>query len=371
MSKVLKILFVTLAAFFTFAGSVQAQEVTVTGIGIDKNEAVRNASRLAVEQVAGVYIDSKTLMKDLIIQLDEVYKKSQGFIKKIQILNEEKLSDSTYRVKAKIEVDTSPDSKLIDELTMIMQLNDPRIIVLVFDGKKNSSTRYETAEEFLQEKLLDLGFSHILESEFVVRLNNSELLKNIEENKRGFFKGRKDNVADYLVIGKIENITSNVAIPNYSGHGMQSTNLQSTKTSMNVEIIKYDTGEIVGNFIADGAAVENTSELSKAASIRNVSGIAAEKLAETFKKFSAKTAQGITFTITAANESKLQQIINELRELGMVDGVYFREQKKNCVVLSVESSQKPYTIVNALKSRTKLGVFVENVTNSTCTLKVN
>ena len=34
MSKVLKILFVTLAAFFTFTGNVQAQEVTVTGIGI-------------------------------------------------------------------------------------------------------------------------------------------------------------------------------------------------------------------------------------------------------------------------------------------------------------------------------------------------
>ena len=66
-----KILLTFLWILLTF-GSVQAKEVTVTGMGIDRDSAVRDATRLAVEKVVGTFIDSRTLMQDLIIQFDEV-----------------------------------------------------------------------------------------------------------------------------------------------------------------------------------------------------------------------------------------------------------------------------------------------------------
>ena len=346
-------------------GNAAAQEVTVTGMGADKNEAVKDASRLAVEQVVGTYIDSRTLMKDLMIQLDEVFKKSNGYIKNIQILKEEQLNDSTYRVQAKIDVDTTPDGKLIDELTMLMQLNDPRIAVLVFNSVGN--TRNEIAEEFLNEKLLSMNFSHILNSSIVVKQNDAALLENISKNTAGLFKGNKDNAADYLVIGKLSSNSNQVFVPSYEG--MKTTNLHNTKSTLKVEVIKYDTGEIVGTFIADGNAV-GMSERAGDESLRNASTVAAEKLAETFKKFSSKTSQGITFTIQATNDLKLQQVINELRSIGIIDSFYIREQKKNFAVLSVESAQNPNAIVTALKGRTKLKINVESVTNSACKLRV-
>lgn len=352
-------------------GNVAAQEVVVVGMGADKNEALRDASRLAVEQVVGTYIDSRTLMKDLQIQLDEVYKKSQGYVKNIKILNEEKISDSLYRVQAKIDVDTTPDGKLIDEITMLMQLNDPRIAVFVFDMKAGSSTRYEIAEEILNEKLLEMNFSHILNSSVVVKQNDTALLNSFATNKQGFFKGKKDNAADYLIIGKCNKISNPVSIPQYGKSGMLKTDLTNVTTTLTVEVIKYDSGEIVGTFTADGTGIGNNEKLAELESIKNSSAVAAEKLAETFKKFSSKTTQGMTFTITATNDAKLQEIINELRSMGIIDNVFIREQKKFTAVLSVESAQKPHSIVTALKERTELGVFVESITNSTCKLKVN
>ncbi len=343
-------------------GNVAAQEVTVVGMGLDKNEALRDASRLAVEQVVGTYIDSRTLMQDLRIQLDEVFKKSQGYIKNIQILAEEKISDSLYRVQAKIDVDTTPDDKLIDEITMLMQLNDPRIAVLVFDISDGKTARYEMAEGFLNEKLTGMNFSHILNSSMVAALNDANFLWNLANN--GTFQGRKDNAADYLVLGKCNSIKNSVFVPNPEGP-MIETKFQNCKSTLKVEVLKYDTGEIVGTFITDGSAVGNTEERAKDESLRNVSAAAAEKLAETFKKFSAKATQSINFTIQATNNSKLQQIINDLRSLGIVDSVYIREQKQNSAVLSVESSQKPNTIVTALRGRTKLKINVEEITNST------
>ncbi len=347
-------------------GNVAAQEVTVVGMGADKNEALRDASRLAVEQVVGTYIDSRTLMQDLKIQLDEVFKKSNGYIKNIQILAEEKISDSLYRVQAKIDVDTTPDGKLIDEITMLMQLNDPRIAVLVFDISDGKTARYEIAEGFLNEKLIGMNFSHILNSSMVAALNDAKFLNHLANN--GTFQGRNDNAADYLVLGKCKNLKNPVLVPTYDG--MKETNLKNFKSTLKVEVLKYDTGEIVGTFIADGSAVGITEERAKDESLRNVSAAAAEKLAETFKKFSAKATQSINFTITATNNSKLQQIINDLRSLGIVDSVYIREQKETSAVLSVESSQKPNTIVTALRGRTKLKINVEEITNSACKLKV-
>lgn len=365
-----KFLSATVAFCCIFLTEVSAQEVTVTGMGADKNEALRDAARLAVEQVVGTYIDSRTLMKDLMIQLDEVYKKSQGYVKNIQILKEEKIGDSLYRVQAKIDVDTTPDGKLIDEITMLMQLNDPRIAVFVFNMKGGSATRYEIAEEILNEKLLEMNFSHILNSSVVIKQNDAALLNNLSANKQGLFKGKKDNAADYLVVGKCETIPQNIKIPDFGNSGMKSTDLINARTILKVEVLKYDTGEIVGTFTADGSGIANDEKLAEREGVKNSAAVAAEKLAETFKKFSSKTTQGMTFTITATTDAKLQQFINELRGLGMVDNVFIRGQKKISAVLSVESAQKPHSIVEALKGRTTLGIFVESITNSTCKLKV-
>lgn len=361
-----KILPTVVTIFLIFFGNVSAQEVTVIGMGTDKNDALRDASRLAVEQVIGTYIDSRTLMKDLIIQLDEVYKKSQGYIKNIQILNEEKVNNSLYRVQAKIDVDTTPDGKLIDEITMLLQLNDPRIAVLVFKTENGNSVRNEIAEGILNEKLIAMNFSHVLNSSMVARLNNAALLGNLALS--GTFSGSQDNAADYLVLVKYRSSSNPVKVPTYDG--LQYTDFHNGKTELKVEIIKYDTGEIIGTFTINGSAVANDTENAKNDSTTKAATAAAEKLAETFKKFSSKVTQSLTFTITATNDSKLQQIINELRSLGIVDGVYIREQKKNRAVLSVDSSQKPNTIVTALKGRTVLKIEVESVTNSACKLKV-
>ena len=227
-----KFLSMAAAIFFISLNPVAAQEVTVIGMGADKNEALRDASRLAVEQVVGTYIDSRTLMNNLMIQLDEVFKKSGGYIKNIQILKEDQLNDSTYRIQAKIDVDTTPDGKLIDELTMLMQLNDPRIAVVVFDSGKGNQTRNDLAETFLNEKLLSMNFSHILNSSMVTKLSNTALLKNILSNSQKNYTGEKDNALDYLVIGNYSSMHNKILVPNSNtAMSMDETNLTNAKSN--------------------------------------------------------------------------------------------------------------------------------------------
>ena len=167
-----KILSVALLGFLSF-GTANAQVVTVTGMGLDRESAIRDASRNAVEQVVGTFIDSKVLMSDLIIQLDEVYKKSQGFVKDIKILSEGKSDDSAYKVQARIDVDTNPDADLMNNITMLLNLNDPRIAVVIL--QQGSSEHEIEAETAINSKLLEMGFSHVVDAEHLIKLQDANL----------------------------------------------------------------------------------------------------------------------------------------------------------------------------------------------------
>ncbi len=96
-----------------------AQQVTVDGVGTDKEGAVRDAMRNAVETVVGTMIDSRTLIDKNVVALDEIYSKSQGFVKDIKILQESQ-SGGMYRVRASVDVNTSPDTQLMNRLQMMM-----------------------------------------------------------------------------------------------------------------------------------------------------------------------------------------------------------------------------------------------------------
>lgn len=346
-----------------------AQEVTVTGMGADKDAAIRDASRLAVEQVVGTFIDSRTLMHDLIIQMDDVYKKSHGFVKKIQVLREERLNTSAYRVTARIDVDTNPNGKLVDELTMLMRLNDPRITVIVFDGANGSASRNEPAEGILVEKLLNMNFSHVLHPNQVIKQTDAEFLNDIAAGNGGLFSGKKDNATDYLVVGKCNRISSPVTFPDYNTAEMMPSALINVRSSFKIDVIKYDTGEFIGTFSVEGKGVRPNEEHARQIADNAAMSSAAEKLGDTFRKFSSRTANGLTFTITASPDN-LDTIINSLRDIGAVDNIQIREHSGDKVVLNVETSAKPHEIVAMLKSRTKLGVFVEKMTASTCSLRI-
>ncbi len=352
-----KIFFMATLLLTMFFGKVSAQEVTVIGMGSDRDSAIRNAAQTAVEQVVGVYIDSKTLMEDLKIQLDEVYKKSQGFVKGIKILSEGKVDSSLYKVQARIDVDTSPNGKLIDELTMILQLNDPRIAVVVFNISNNPpNLRDVFAEGALSDKLLSLGFNHVVEAEV-----DSE--------------GKISNTnADYLVVGKYNSLTKNVVVPRFGSNQQNSadvdTGLKNVQVNLNLTVLKNDTGEKIGTFSVATNILHGDQNQGTQLAVAQVSAQAAEKLADTFKKFSSQPVQGLTFTISANNEENLNQCIEEIRELGMVNGVYIRGITGNEAVLTIDSAQKPHAIFTALKARTKLKISIANMSANSCRLNI-
>ena len=101
--------------------SAAAQQVVADGTGTDQESALRDASRNAVEQVVGTLVDSRTLVQNAAVQLDEIYTKSQGFVTDIKLLSQTKQAGMVH-VRARVDVNTNPDAQLMGQLNMLMML---------------------------------------------------------------------------------------------------------------------------------------------------------------------------------------------------------------------------------------------------------
>ena len=67
----------------------------------------------------------------------------------------------------------------------------------------------------------------------------------------------------------------------------------------------------------------------------------------------------------------LNELINDLKSLGVVENVYLREHQNGKAILSIDSTEKPNALVQMLRSKTKLGIFVASVTTNTIKISVS
>ncbi|MBF0226597.1 MAG: hypothetical protein HQK76_14170 [Desulfobacterales bacterium] len=86
------ILFALIGSFYSsvvFASST----VEVTGTGITKEDAIKDGLRIAVEEILGVYLVSKSQVKDAVIQYDIITTESAGFVESYKVLSTTKKED--------------------------------------------------------------------------------------------------------------------------------------------------------------------------------------------------------------------------------------------------------------------------------------
>ena len=81
------------------------QKVIATGLGINENQAIQNASKAAIQQVVGMYVLSDVLMKNSKLIKDEVLTQSNAYIKSFKVLNKTKDEDGLFEVEAVVEVE--------------------------------------------------------------------------------------------------------------------------------------------------------------------------------------------------------------------------------------------------------------------------
>lgn len=341
MNKIINLV----AACLMMTNVAFAQEVTVDGVGVDKDSAVRDAMRNAVENVIGTYIDSRTLVDKSVVALDEIYAKSQGFVKNINILGESKRSNE-YRVKARIDVDTNPNAQLMNKLNMIMLLNDPRIAVVVEyydDSNGRVHSKYPNiCEATMNNKLIELGFNHVVDS---------SVIKDEYQNVK-----TRNNETDYIAFGKLDINTEGVKIPNYrdlangsSYNPSVSTGLVKSLAELDVKIMKTDTQEIIGNFRVEANGMHGSANNTENKAVKQLGVSAAENLRKIFAMKAANVSKYMRVIVRTDNQDNIYKLEAALKKIGGVKEAFIRSYDNGKGIIEVDSDLKPTQIYRWLR----------------------
>ena len=367
MKKILIVLFLCMA----IAQTALAQTVTVDGVGVDRDSAMRDAARTAVEQVAGMYINSNTVVSNTAVELDEILSHAQGYVQNIQVISESNVGGE-YRVRANVDVNTDANSAFMKRLDAVMRLSDPRIGVVIlsddadldhsFDGLPGHDTILETA---LNERLLTVGFKHVVDVSLLSQLQDSSVLNAVYrgDSRLPYDGDASARPIDYLVIGRSHAEGYKVKLPNNQG-GYVETQMSSARTHLDLKIISFGTSTIIGTYSVDGQGVENSPALAARKSRQAAAGKAAEKLEQQFLKAAASGFSGIQLTVRANDFSLVEKLVRELKELRGVQDVYVRGTNAGKTTIDIASAQKPFTILQMLQRETDLSIFVESTSDS-------
>ena len=367
MKKILIALFLCMA----LAQTALAQTVTVDGVGVDRDSAMRDAARMAVEQVAGMYINSNTVVSNTSVEMDEILSHAQGYVQNITVISES-MNGGEYRVRASVDVNTDPNSAFMKRMDAVMRLSDPRIGVVIlsddadldhsFDGLPGHDTILETA---LNERLLTVGFKHVVDVNLLSQLQDSSVLNAVYrgDSRLPYDGDASARPIDYLVIGRSHAEGYKVKLPDNHG-GYVETQMSSARTHLDLKIISFGTSTIIGTYSVDGQGVENSPALAARKSRQAAAGKAAEKLEQQFLKAAASGFSGIQLTVRANDFSLVEKLVRELKELRGVQDVYVRGTSAGKTNIDIASAQKPFTILQMLQRETDLSIFVESTSDS-------
>jgi len=134
-------------------------EVTVVGQGMDKDEALRDALRKAVERGAGTFIFSQSETKDFALVRDTVLARSAGFVQKYDIVSQSTSPDGVVELKVRATVSVQG---VVDTwgvvTTMLKQMGRPKIMVAVGEKIGPQLQDVSTVQTRIEEMLLKSGF---------------------------------------------------------------------------------------------------------------------------------------------------------------------------------------------------------------------
>ncbi|XPS84816.1 hypothetical protein Dvar_28340 [Desulfosarcina variabilis str. Montpellier] len=116
-----------------------SQAVIVQGTGVSRANALTNAFRQAVEEAAGVFIETRTVVEYGELIKDEIVSHARGYVSHYHILNEKNESDGTYFIEIDATVDSGLINQHVEDLEILMSMTGhPKVVIFGIDDDMQS-----------------------------------------------------------------------------------------------------------------------------------------------------------------------------------------------------------------------------------------
>jgi len=160
-------------------------EVTVVGQGMDKDEALRDGKRKAVEYGAGTFIYSQSKTKDFVLIKDTVLARSAGFVQEVKVVSEKQTEDGVWELKlvCVVSVKGIEDTWGVVK-NLLKDMGRPKIMVFIDERIDKEVQDSSTVQTRIENLLLKSGFL-LVNREQLKDIDRRDIQAAIAEDKPG------------------------------------------------------------------------------------------------------------------------------------------------------------------------------------------
>jgi len=257
--------------------SQQITSITVEGIGaivkgdhaIAKDNAVNDALRKAVEQAVGTLVQAQTLVDKYQLISDEIYTKSQGYIKKYSVISERPdLNQGILKVTIQADVSIGDIKNDLNAIGLLLERkNKPRMMVIIDEKIGSAESGYSPnlseSETVIIQKFTEKGFNFVDQATVKKNIKRNMALQAIAGDDSAAAAIGLEYGAEAVIIGN--------AVAKLAGKGIAGTEMKSIHASVTARAVKADTGEILATASEKGATAHLDETVGGALAIKKAS----------------------------------------------------------------------------------------------------
>lgn len=330
-----------------------------------KRAALADAYKNALEKVVGIFISAKTMVDKAVTIQQNILGKTDGYIKKHDIIKEGKEADGLYHTKIRALISYQQIKNDLKELDVLQlsTVGNPRIAILLDEKIEGLEEQLTACSDAMAQLLLERGYKVVDRSELAaIRVaeamkellagNNEIALKPITE---------KLNV-EVVITGKA--MGSPLTAPALGG-------LISFRTTLMAKALKAQTGDILATVSAQGSGLDATKE---AAAQKAMSQLGKNAGTDFATRIAAELARKSTILVTVrglSNLNHLSEVKNILTKTIGVEEIYPRSFSSGTAEIEVKiKSATSNDLTNALVKNGSLKAHLVSQTQDSLEIKV-
>lgn len=346
-----------------------AKQITATGYGATATEAENDALRNAVENVMGTLIDSQTLVDKNVVVEDEIYSQSRGFVQNYNVQEKRQDIDGNWKVVINAEVDTNPNSQLMNQLTkmglIVNNLRNAKIAVIIPEQHLRYRIPDPAGETAVIKKFVDAGFPNIIDmSRERISYNkpfnlDGEQLANLASTMQ----------ADILVVG--EAFSEGVGdIGQFIGQRGKRTGAMSCKARVEAKMYIARTGQIIAADGTYGAAMDTSEAIASKKALQAAGEKMGDYLIEKLLNRASGNQQFVELVVIANDINTMNRLKMVLGSVAGVKNVNFNNYANGKGIMSVQYSGAPQTLFSKLQAEADFNLELREATYNTLTVQV-
>lgn len=357
--------------------AAQSVEVVAEGVGTivggdvarARDEALRDAYRVAIEQGVGVSIASRTDMKDFTVFYDKVVAQAGGYVQSYQLLGDYwQTPDGLMHVKIRARVARGDVRSDLQALGLLIDMmGNPVIMVLVDEQNLNMRQSTSLAETKIIEKLSAVRY-HLVDQKQVEAIKVSDTAKRAMQGDIAAAVTLGERfAADIVIVG---DVNSKFLTSTRTGN----VTFQSCTAFGTLRAILTQTAQIIWAETPQATKAHLQAEVAGLEAIKAMADDVASRLIWELPKRAGGGASGGTRTIqlivNGCSYSQMNQIMQALRDMRGVASANRRTFENNIAVIDIQTTGNVDDLAVRLDSMTSPRLEVVMVTRDKIEVKV-